>query len=570
MKNSEVAELLYEIADYLEIKDVEWKPRAYRRAAGTIETHSEPIEDVYERGELAKIPGIGESIAEKIADYLETGSIEYLEGLREDVHEGLRDLMNVEGIGPKTAQKLYMELEITSIDELEKAAKDQKIRELEGFGEKSEEDILRNIKMHRSHQERFLLGYKLRDAEEIVKILKNRENISRVNLAGSIRRRKATIGDIDILITIDGNHDEVMDFFTSMEQVDIVISRGERKGTVVLENGVQADLMIIAPETYGAALQYFTGNKQHNIKLRNIALEKNWKLSEYGLIDRENEDLIAGESEEQIYKALDLVYIEPELRTDRGEIDAAREGRLPELIAYDSLKGDLHTHSKWSEGNHSIKEMAERAMEMDYEYIAMTDHSKTLAIAQGLTVEDYRERQKEIDNVNEELDFRVLSGTEVEIDSDGKLDLPDSLLKDLDFVIASIHSGFKQSEEKITNRILSAISNDYVDAIGHPTGRLLLKRDQYDVNLDKIYEAAEERGVSLEINAFPTRLDLPDTEIQKAKEFNIKFALGTDSHNIEHLRFMEFGIANARRGWLKQKDVLNTMNLREIEDYLNI
>jgi DNA polymerase (family 10) len=570
MKNSEVAELLYEIADYLEIKDVEWKPRAYRRAAGTIETHSEPIEDVFERGELAKIPGIGESIAEKIADYLETGSIEYLEGLREDVHEGLRDLMNVEGIGPKTAQKLYMELEITSIDELEKAAKDQKIRELEGFGEKSEEDILRNIKMHRSHQERFLLGYKLRDAEEIVKILKNRENISRVNLAGSIRRRKATIGDIDILITIDGNHDEVMDFFTSMEQVDIVISRGERKGTVVLENGVQADLMIIAPETYGAALQYFTGNKQHNIKLRNIALEKNWKLSEYGLIDRENEDLIAGESEEQIYKALDLVYIEPELRTDRGEIDAAREGRLPELIAYDSLKGDLHTHSKWSEGNHSIEEMAERAMEMEYEYIAMTDHSKTLAIAQGLTVEDYRERQKEIDNVNEELDFRVLSGTEVEIDSDGKLDLPDSLLKDLDFVIASIHSGFKQSEENITNRILSAISNDYVDAIGHPTGRLLLKRDQYDVNLGKIYEAAEERGVSLEINAFPTRLDLPDTEIQKAKEFNIKFALGTDSHNIEHLRFMEFGIANARRGWLKQKDVLNTMNLREIEDYLNI
>ena len=570
MKNSEVADLLYEIADYLEIKGVEWKPRAYRRAAGTIETHSEPIEDVYERGELDEIPGIGESIAEKIVEYLETGSIEYLEGLREDVHEGLREMMEVEGIGPKTAQKLYRELEITSIDELEEAAKSEKIRALEGFGEKSEKDILRNIKMHRSHQERFLLGYNLRDAEEIVEILKNRDDIGRVNLAGSIRRRKATIGDIDILITVEGSHENVMDFFTGMEQVDVVISKGERKSTVVLSNGVQADLMIIEPETYGAALQYFTGNKSHNIKLRNIALDKNWKLSEYGLVERDSEELIAGESEEEIYEALGLDFIVPELRTDRGEIEAAQEGNLPDLLPYSSLKGDLHTHSKWSEGNHSIKEMAERAMEMGYDYIAMTDHSKTLAIAQGLTVEDYRERQKEIDKLNEDLDIRILSGTEVEIDSDGKLDLPDSLLEDLDFVIASIHSGFKQSEEKITNRIISAINNDNVDAIGHPTGRLLLKRDPYEINLGKIYEAAEENDVALEINSFPSRLDLPDIEIKKAKQYDIKFSLGTDSHNREHLRFMEFGIANARRGWLGENDVLNTMNLGEIEDYLGL
>jgi DNA polymerase (family 10) len=570
MKNSKVAEMLYEIADYLEIKGVEWKPRAYRRAAGTIETHSEPIENLYERDELDKIPGIGESIAEKIAEYLRTGTIEYLEGLREDVHEGLRELMEIEGIGPKTAQKLYTELEITSIDELEKAAENKKIRQLEGFGEKSEQDILRNIKMHRSHQKRYLLGYKFKDAQEIVEILKNRKGIQRVNLAGSIRRRKSTIGDIDILIAIEGNSDEIMDFFTSIEEVDVVLSRGERKSTVVLKNGVQADLMIIEQETYGAALQYFTGNKSHNIKLRNIALDKNWKLSEYGLVDKGSEKIIAGETEEEIYKALGLRYIVPELRTDRGEIEAARENKLPNLLPYDSLKGDLHVHSKWSEGNHSIKEMAERAMEIGYEYIAMTDHSKTLAIAQGLTVEDYRERQKQIDKLNEELDFRILSGTEVEIDSEGKLDLPNSLLKDLDFVIASIHSGFKQSEEKITNRIISAINNDHVNAIGHPTGRLILKREPYAVNLNKIYEAAEKRGVSLEINSFPSRLDLPDTEIQKAREYNIRFTLGTDSHNREHLRFMEFGIANARRGWLEAEDVINTMSLDGLEKYLNI
>jgi DNA polymerase (family 10) len=569
MRNSEVADRLYEIADYLEIKEVQWKPRAYRRAAGTIETFSEPIEDVAERGELDEIPGVGESIAEKISEYLETGSIEYLKGLREEVQGGLRAIMGVEGIGPKTANKLYQELDVTSIDELEKAAKNEEIRELEGFGVKSEQDILRNIKMYRSHHERFLLGYKLPDAEEIVSLLEKRDDVDRVNLAGSIRRRRPTIGDIDILITVNGENEKIIDFFTSLEQVDVVLSKGKRKSTVVLNNGVQTELMIIEPETYGAALQYFTGNKAHNIKLRNIAIDNGWKLSEYGLMERESEKLIAGETEAEIYGSLGLRYIAPELRTDNGEIEAAREDKLPDLVELDDLKGDLHAHSNWSEGSHSIKEMAERAMGMGYEYIAITDHSKTLAIAQGLDTEDYRERQKEIDSLNEELDITILSGTEVEVDSEGNLDLPDKLLADLDFVVAGIHSALNQSEEKMTERILNVMSNDNVDGIAHPTGRLLQKRDQSKINFDKVYEAAEEKKISLEINAFPSRLDLPDTEIRKARTYDIKFHLGTDSHSVDPLRYMKLGISTARRGRLEGEDIINTLGTDELRNYLN-
>jgi DNA polymerase (family 10) len=424
--------------------------------------------------------------------------------------------------------------------------------------------------MYRSHHQRFLLGYKLPDAEEIVSLLEKRDDVERVNLAGSIRRRRPTIGDIDILVTVDGENANVMNFFTSLEQVDVVLSKGERKSTVVLNNGVQTDLMIIEPETYGAALQYFTGNKAHNLKLRNIAKDKDWKLSEYGLVERESEELIAGETEEEIYGSLGLKYIAPELRTDNGEIEAAREDKLPELIEFDDLKGDLHAHSDWSEASHSIKKMAERSLEMGYEYIAITDHSKTLAIAQGLTAEDYRERQREIDSLNEELDITILSGTEVEVDSEGNLDLPDKLLADLDFVVAGIHSGLNQSEEKMTERILNVMSKDNVDGIAHPTGRLLQKRDQSKINFDKVYEAAEEKNISLEVNAFPSRLDLPDIELRKARTYDIKFHLGTDSHSVDHLRYMKFGVSTARRGWLEPKEIINTLGTDELRNYLNI
>jgi DNA polymerase (family 10) len=571
MKNSEIAEKLYEIADFYELQGVEWKPRAYRRAAGTIETLSEPIEEVYRRGELEEIAGVGEGIAEKIEEYLETESIDTLEKLREDLPEGLRTLMEIEGIGPKTAKKLYNRLGITSIDELEETARNQEIRELEGFGEKMEEDILEGIEMYRGSQKRFLLGYKLPNANEIVKKLRELSQIKRINLAGSIRRRRPTIGDVDILITVTGDNMEVMDYFTGMDDVKSVRAKGPRKSTVILRNNLHVDLMIIEEETYGAALQYFTGNKAHNIKLRNIALDKAWKLSEYGLVDKETENMIAGETEGEIYEALGLQYIPPELRTDRGEIEAAQKGELPALIEYDGIQGDLHTHSDWSEGSNTIEEMANAAKELGHEYIALCDHSKTLGIASGLNEEDYRERQKEIDKINEKMDgFKVLSGTEVEIDSDGSLDLKDKLLKDLDFVIASIHSGFRQSEEKITNRLLSAMSNDHVNAIGHPTGRLLQKREGYQVDLTEIYEAAQDNNVLIEINAFPTRLDLPDSEIMKAREYDIKFSIGTDSHNVDHLRFYNLGISNARRGWLEKEDIINTLSLMELKKELSI
>ncbi|MFP3950620.1 MAG: DNA polymerase/3'-5' exonuclease PolX [Candidatus Bathyarchaeia archaeon] len=571
MKNSEVAEILYEIADFLEIKGVRWKPRAYRRAAGTIETLSEDVEDVYELGELHDIPGVGESIAEKIGEYLEEGRLQYLEDLREEMNPGLRQLMEVEGVGPKTAKKLNRELGVSSIEEMEEAAKNKMIRELEGFGKRSEEDILRGIEMYRSSQERFILGFKLPSAQEIVGELEKLRDVKRLSLAGSIRRMRPTIGDIDILVTVEGDKMDVIDHFTGLEVVDTVISQGERKSTVILKNRVEVDLMIIEPETFGAALQYFTGSKAHNIKLRQIALDRRWKLSEYGLVERDDGKLIAGKTEEEIYDALGLEYIEPELREDRGEIEAARNGNLPDLIGYDSLKGDLHTHSNWSEGSHTVREMAEAARRQGHKYIALCDHSKTLAIAQGLTAEDYRDRQKEIDDVNRDLDdFTILSGTEVEIDSEGKLDLPYDLLKDLDYVVAAIHSGFKQTEGEITNRLLSAMSHDHVDAIAHPTGRMLQKREPYEVNLEEVYRSAEENGTYIEINAFPIRQDLPSSDIMNAKEYNLKFHIGTDAHSIDHLRYIDLGIANARRGWLQEEDVINTKSLEELRKELGL
>ncbi|MFQ6065604.1 MAG: DNA polymerase/3'-5' exonuclease PolX, partial [Candidatus Bathyarchaeia archaeon] len=555
IKNREIADILYEIADLLEIKGVQFKPRAYRRAAQTIETLPEDVKMIYERDELQEIPGIGSSIASKIQEIVETGSLEYLEELREELPQGLRELMGIEGIGPKTALKLYDKLKISSIEELESAARQGKIRDLEGFGEKTEENILRGIEMYRSAQERFLLGYTLPIAEEIERKLKDLEEVTRISLAGSIRRRKETIGDADILVTSQ-EPSKVMNFFTQLSEVKRVLAKGKTKSTVVLTNNLQVDLRVVEEESFGSALQYFTGSKEHNIRLRELALDKNWKLSEYSLLDKGANEPIAGENEEDIYKALGMSYIEPELRENRGEIGAALEGKLPHLIKYGEVKGDLHVHTNWSDGSYSIEEMAEAAKSLGYEYLAICDHSKTLQIAHGLAEEDLHKQVKEIEKVSRAMDgFTILSGVEVNIDSDGKLDIKDNVLKDLDIVVASVHSGFKQPEKKMTERVLTAMHNDYVTVIGHPTGRIVNKREPYQIDLSKIFEAASELGVFMEINAFPNRLDLSDLNCFKAKDYGIKISIGTDAHNKDHLRFMELGVTTARRGWLEKKDV---------------
>lgn len=568
IKNREVADILYEIADLLEMKGVQFKPRAYRRAAQTIETIPEDLKVIYERGELQKIAGIGASIASKIREILETGSLGYLEDLREELPDGLREIMEIEGIGPKKMLKIHEKLKVDTIEELMLVAKEGKIRDLEGFGEKTEENILQSIQLYRRSHERFLLGPVLPIAQEIKKRLKSLDVVEKISLAGSIRRKKETIGDIDILVTSQ-NSVAVMNFFTQLPEVERVLAKGKTKSSVVLTNNLQADLRVVEEESFGSALQYFTGSKEHNIRLRELALEKNWKLSEYSLYNKRTDKKIAGEDEKSIYHALGLSYIEPELRENRGEIEASLEDRLPNLIEQKEIKGDLHVHSSWSDGSNSIEEMVEAAKSLGYEYLSICDHSKTLQIAHGLKEKDIQRQIEEIEKLNRRLEgFTVLSGLEVNIDSNGKLDIEDEILKDLDLVVASVHSGFKQSEEKMTERVLTAINNDYVDVIGHPTGRIINKRDQYQINLSEIFDAASEQGVFMEINAFPNRLDLSDVNCFKGKEHKLKFSIATDAHNKDHLRYMELGVYTARRGWLEKDDIVNTQTLKDLMNLL--
>lgn len=567
MKNLEIAQIFYEIADLLDIKAVPFKPRAYRRAAQTIETLVEDIEAVHQRGELQKIPGIGSSIASKIREILETGSLEYLEELREELPQSLRELMEIEGVGPKTAMTFHRQLKISSIDELEAAAKEGKLRRLKGFREKTERNILQGIEMYRSAQERFLLGYIQPTAVEIKNKLEKLYAVERISLAGSIRRKKESIGDVDILVT-SREPLKVMDFFTGLPQVKRVLAKGKTKSTVVLTNNLQVDVRVVGERSFGSALQYFTGSKQHNIRLRELALKKNWKLSEYGLFNKKTKEKIAGENEEDVYKALGLTLIEPELRENRGEIEAALKGELPQLVRNEDIKGDLHVHTNWSDGSYSIKEMAEAAKSSNLEYLAICDHSK-MKIAHGLKEEDFVKQMNEIEKLNNEMDdFTILSGIEVNINGDGNLDIKNRVLKDLDLVVASVHTGFKQTEEKMTERVLNAIHNDYVNIIGHPTGRIINKRTPYKISLSKIFEVSSTQKVFMEINAFPSRLDLSDINCLKAKEWGVKLSIGTDAHHKDHLRYTELGVANARRGWLESEDVINTLPLKKLQSVL--
>jgi len=568
VSNKKIANYLFEIADLLELKGVQFKPRAYRRAAQNISTLSKDIKSYYENKNLQDIEGVGESIAEKVEEIIETGDLEYLNDLRKEFPEGLQKMMNIQGLGPKSLMKLYKSIGIESIDELESAAKNKEIRDVEGFGKTSEKNILENIQRYKKYQERFLLGYILPIAKDIEEQLSQHEEVTRINLAGSIRRRRETIGDVDILI-ISSNSDKVMDFFTNLPQIERVISKGSTKSTVIAQENLHIDLRVIEEESFGSALQYFTGSKAHNIKLRRIALDNEWKLSEYGLINKNNNQKIAGEDERVIYEKLGLEFIEPELREDRGEVEAAQKGKLPDLIQLGDIKGDLHVHTKWSEGSHSIEDMAKEAKKKGYEYLGICDHAETLQIAQGISDEEIKEQMIEIEKLNEKMeDITILSGIEANIDSEGKLDVKDDVLKDLDVVVASIHSGFKSSKEEMTKRLIKAMQNGHVNIIGHPTGRKLNQREAYDLNLTRIFEEAEKKGIFIELNSFPERLDLTDVGCMKARDYDLLISIDTDSHSMDQLRFMELGVATARRGWLEKKDVANTRSLKDLRKLL--
>jgi DNA polymerase (family 10) len=567
--NARVSKVLYQIGEVLTIKEDRFRSRAFNTAAQRIVSLTEDIRKIRDRGELQDIPGVGKGIAAVIEELLDTGESKVLEELEASLPPGIREMMRLEGIGPKTAVRLQKSLGIASLDDLEKAAKEERIRGLKGFGEKTEANILEAIEELKSRQDRFLLGAVLPVIEEIEAYMAESDAVIAVEVAGSARRSRDTVGDLDVLVS-SMSPEEASERFISMPPVARVLSHGSTRSTVVMENFLQVDLRVVPPESYGAALQYFTGSKDHNVKLRTIAVRSGYKLNEYGLFDRESDESVAGENEEGIYNALGMDLIPPELRENRGEIEAAMEGNLPDLITLEDIKGDFHVHSTWSEGTASIEAMAEKAKSLGLEYMAICDHTKSLYIANGLDEERLREQMKEIDGINEGLDgFTILKGTECDILSDGRMDLPDSLLGDLDFVVGSVHSAFRQDVDTMTDRILKAIHNEHVDCIGHPTGRLIQKRRAYTVSLARVFEAAAEQGVMMEINAYPERLDLDDVNCRAAMEQGVTMVIGTDSHAPNQMEFMPLGVSVARRGWLEAKKVANTCSLDELRRLLD-
>lgn len=563
MKNQELASIFARIGDALEIKgESGFKILAYRKAARILEDLTEDIETITKEKRLEKIPGIGSGIAKKIEEYLENGQMQKLSEALSVIPENLLDLLEIQNLGAKTIHVAHKELRVENLDDLKKVIEDGSLAKLYGLGEKKVENIKKGIEIYEQAQERIPILEALNIVEEIISYLKKAPQIGRLSPAGSLRRMKETVGDIDILAT-GKNRAKIIQYFTQFPGVSHVLAAGETKGSAMIltERGErQVDLRIVDESEYGAALQYFTGSKAHNIKLRGMAKSKGLKISEYGVF--RGEEKIAGFDEKEVYEALGLPLILPELREDRGEIELALKNQLPQVVDYSDIKGDLHVHSLYSDGHLSIKELAKLARAMNYEYLAICDHSQSVKYAHGLSPERLRNQIKEINELNQEFkDFRILKGIEVDILQDGQLDLPEEMLKELDIAIAAVHTGFKK---KVTERILQAMANPFVTAIAHPSGRLISKREGYEVDLEKVLQGAQRTGKALELNAFYDRLDLNEFYLKKAKEMGIKISIGTDTHYAQGLQMMRLGVGIARRGWLEKKDILNCLGYKEI------
>ncbi len=563
MKNKELADLFEKMADILEFKgENPFKISAYRKASRIMGDLTQDIEEISEKEELKNIPGIGEGMAQKIEEYLETGEVSKFEEVRKGVPEELIAIMDIPGMGPKTLSMLHQEKGISNLSQLEKALEDGSLLGLFGMGEKKIENIKRGIQLLKQSQGRMNLGLAFPVAKQIVETLRHKTGSKKIEWAGSLRRMKENIGDIDILAT-GPDKKKIFQAFTHLPEVKEILASGETKASVIVEGGTQVDLRVVEEDSYGAALQYFTGSKGHNIHLRGIAKAKGIKINEYGVFKGKKK--IAGKEEKDVYRVLGMDWIEPELREDRGEIEASQKGRLPKLVQESEIKGDLHVHSKWSDGTSSIEEIARAAQNRGYQYVAICDHSKSLRIAHGLDESRLMKQMEEIDRLNEKLKgFQILKGTEVDILTDGKLDLPEKILENLDFVVAAIHSGFKQDRVKMTKRIIRALENPTLHILAHPSGRLLGARDPYEVEIEELMEAAKKYGKALEINAYFERLDLDDIHCQKAKEMGIRVGIGTDAHHLDQMWMISLGVAVARRGWLEAKDVLNALSLKDI------
>ena len=570
MNNRELADTFTLIADLLEIKgEIIYKTLAYRKAADSLTSLGRDASEYWKEGKLKEIPGVGKAIAEKIDELLQTGELEFLQKLKAEIPPGLADWLQVPGLGPKKIALIWKELGITKLTDLEKAAKDGKLRDLPGMGEKSETQIIAGIESLARRSGRIPLGRAWPLAQEIMGALKSIKGVVDAAPAGSLRRMRSTVGDLDILVAAKDSA-PVMEAFTSLPGVMRVHGKGETKSSIEFADGVRAQLWVHPPEKFGTALQYATGSKDHNVRLRELALDKGLSLSEHALTKTDGSGEITCATEEEVYAELGLPWIPPELREDRGEVQAAKAGKLPKLIEVEDIRADLQVHSNWSDGQLSMLEMARAAAKRGIKVIAFTDHSVSLGVTGGLSMEDHKKQKAEIEKAQKELgeSILILHATEVEIKADGTLDYPDEFLASLDLVLASLHTGLRQPREKVTRRLLNAIHNPHVDIIGHPTGRLIPEREPADLDMEAVLAAAAESGVALEINAHPARLDLDDVYARRAKELGIPISINTDAHSEDNLDMLHFGVATARRAWLTAQDVINTWPTEKLLDWL--
>ncbi|MFA5086061.1 MAG: DNA polymerase/3'-5' exonuclease PolX [Candidatus Paceibacterota bacterium] len=574
MKNQEVAQILFEIGEFLELREIPFKPAAYQQAAIAIDNMEGDIFDLYKKEGikgLMTIPGVGKSIAESVEEFLKTGKIKYLKELKKESPIDLENLTKVEGLGVKRIKQLWKELGVRNLKDLEKAVDDHKVAPLFRFGEKTEQNIMESIQFLKQGRGRFLLREIIPEVSRIEEKFKKIKGVVNMSVAGSTRRRKETIGDVDFLVAVKDATDKylvekIMNTFVSMDDVVKVVGKGETKSSIKTKQGLDMDLRLVSESSFGAALQYFTGSKEHNIALRRIAMKQGYKLNEYGLFRGERR--IKGENEEEIYEKLGMEWIPPELRENQGEIETAIKREIPRLIDLKDMKGDFHCHTNWDGGEHSIAEMAEKAMSLGYEYLGIADHTQSLKIENGLDEKRLLEQRKEIDSLNkkfeeEGIDFRVLQGSEVDILKDGTLDIKDEVLKTLDYVSVSIHSNFKMGKREMTKRIVRALENPYVSILNHPTGMILGRREEYEVDIDAVLKAAKENNVALEMNSY--RSDLGYQTAKTAKEMGIKIVIGSDAHNKKELSDAQFGVYQARRAWLTKGDILNASLLKDLK-----
>lgn len=570
MYNTKIAEMLDEIADMLELEGEKRKFEvlAYRKAALTIGLLQEDVGSIYKKQGvkgLLRLSGVGKTIAGRISEYIETGKMSKYDEMKKKYPIDFANLTKIQGMGSKKAFKLYKTLGVRNVSDLKKAIEAHKIKNIEGFGERTESQMAKGLGLMESSKGRLLLGIALPEAEAIRDELVGSGIVEKAIICGSTRRMKETVGDLDILLISDKG-EKVMDFVTRMPHTASTVVKGPTKTTVMLKIGITCDFRLVERESFGAAVQYFTGNKDHNIKLREIAIKKGYKLNEYGLFNKRNINLAKGEAEEEIYKKLGMDCMEPEMRENRGEIDLARQHKLPRLVQLGDLQGDLHVHSSRGGGENTIAEMAEAAIRLKKSYVGMTEHSKSEYVSKGLDDKKFESCFAEIDRLNEKLDGRItlLKSGEVDIRKDGTMDLKDRTLDHMDYVMGSVHTSLNMPKEEMTKRVVRAVSGGYVDILGHPTCRLINRREPIALDIDKVFEAAKDAGVVMEIDSVFDRLDLNDENIFRARKYGLKFSIASDAHSTSHLEYVRYGIGMAKRGWLKKEDVINTMRLKDL------